>query len=49
MYDTSITWENIKNKVLNSSEGIISHRNSQSGGKMCPAPGFQIDKINSLN
>ena len=48
MYDTSITWENMKKKVMNSVEGIVSHRNSQNGGKMCPAPGFQIDRISTL-
>lgn len=49
MYDTSISWENMKKKTLDSKDGIFSHRSIQQGGKMCPAPGFQIDRISNLN
>ena len=38
-------------KIMNQAsefKGIISHRNGKNGGKMCPAPGFQIDRISVL-
>jgi len=41
-------WNELSKKVVDF-QGIISHRISTSNGKMCPAPGFQIDRIPSLN
>ena len=43
-FDKSTNWNEFSKKVIDF-KGIISHRISTSNGKMCPAPGFQIDRI----
>lgn len=47
-FDKSADWIRLSKKVIDF-KGIISHRISTSNGKMCPAPGFQIDRIPALN
>jgi len=46
-YYQKISSNEIPNQVIDF-QGIISHRNSKIGGKMCPAPGFQIDRVPAL-